>query len=451
MRKIFNGLKLKFTYTRTIVLSFALLILIGTILLTLPVSSRSGTPTPILNAAFTATSATCVTGLVAYDTYTHWSLFGQIVIITLIQIGALGFMTVISLFSVLLKKKLSVYERRLLMQSESSMGLSATLSLLRRIITGTFAIEFIGAVLLSFRFCRQFGFKEGIFNAVFHSVSAFCNAGFDIMGKREKFSSFTTYADDPLVCLTIMALIVIGGIGFLVWSDIAEHKFNFKKYSLHSKIVLTTTAILLTGGTVLYMIFEEGHTLNGSQSFGGKVLRAGFMSVSTRTAGMNTIDLTKLSDSSEVVTLILMLIGGSPGSTAGGLKTTTLAVLVLSTVAAARHDTHPSVFKKRLSSDALSNASAIFVIYMTAVLTAVMIIACFQNTETTTIAFEVVSAIGTVGMSQSLTPTLCGLSKLIIMALMFGGRVGGLSLLLFLAEKRKNVPLDRPQEKILIG
>lgn len=450
MKKRLHNIKTKFTYNRIIVLSFALIILLGTLLLTLPVSSKSGNPTPILNAAFTATSATCVTGLIVYDTFSHWSTFGQIVIISLIQVGALGFMTVISLFSVLLKRKMSVYERRLLMQSENGLGLSGVVSLLKRIITGTLLTEFIGAVLLSLRFCKQFGLKAGIFNAVFHSVSAFCNAGFDIMGKREKFSSFTTYADDPLVCITIMALIVIGGIGFLVWSDILKYKFNFKQYSLHSKIVLVTTAILLLGGTLLYLIFENSHTLNG-ESLPGKLLRAAFMSVSTRTAGMNTIDLTELSDSSEILTFILMLIGGSPGSTAGGLKTTTFAVLVITTVATARHNTHPSVFKRRLSSDALQNASAVFVIYMTAVLTAVMIMAMLEDTETTTIAFEVVSAIGTVGMSQSLTPTLCGISKLIVMGLMFGGRVGGLSLLLFLAEKRKNVPIDRPQEKILIG
>ena len=446
MRKLLK----KLTYTQIIVLSFLLVILVGTLLLCLPVSSANGTFTPPLNAMFTATSATCVTGLVVYDTFTHWSLFGQIVIISLIQIGGLGFLVFISMFSVFLKKKIGVYERRLLMQAEGNIRLSGAVVLLKRIVRGTFTFEAVGAVILAFRFCPKMGLAEGIFNAIFHAVSAFCNAGFDLMGKYKQFSSLSTFAEDPVVMITIISLVVIGGIGFLVWSDIVTLKTKVKKYSLHTKIALSTTAILLIGSTLLFLLLEYNGVLKDF-SFFDKIINAAFLAVSPRTAGFNTVDLSALSSGSEVITDLLMLIGGSPGSTAGGLKTTTFAVLILSTIAAARHDTHPQIFKRRLPDDALSQATAILTIYVVVSLVAVVIVSTLENCDVTTAAFEVISAIGTVGATKGLTPTLCGASKLIIMGLMFGGRVGGLSLMLSLAEKRENIPLDRPSEKILIG
>ena len=446
MRKLLK----KLTYTQIIVLSFLLVILVGTLLLCLPVSSANGTFTPPLNAMFTATSATCVTGLVVYDTFTHWSLFGQIVIISLIQIGGLGFLVFISMFSVFLKKKIGVYERRLLMQAEGNIRLSGAVVLLKRIVRGTFTFEAVGAVILAFRFCPKMGLAEGIFNAIFHAVSAFCNAGFDIMGKYKQFSSLSTFAEDPVVMITMMNLVVIGGIGFLVWSDIVTLKTKVKKYSLHTKIALSTTAILLIGSTLLFLLLEYNGVLKDF-SFFDKIINAAFLAVSPRTAGFNTVDLSALSSGSEVITDLLMLIGGSPGSTAGGLKTTTFAVLILSTIAAARHDTHPQIFKRRLPDEALSQATAIFTIYVVVSLVAVVIVSTIEKCDITTAAFEVISAIGTVGATKGLTPTLCGASKLIIMGLMFGGRVGGLSLMLSLAEKRENIPLDRPSEKILIG
>lgn len=446
MRKLLK----KLTYTQIIVLSFLLVILVGTLLLCLPVSSANGTFTPPLNAMFTATSATCVTGLVVYDTFTHWSLFGQIVIISLIQIGGLGFLVFISMFSVFLKKKIGVYERRLLMQAEGNIRLSGAVVLLKRIVRGTFTFEAVGAVILAFRFCPKMGLAEGIFNAIFHAVSAFCNAGFDLMGKYKQFSSLSTFAEDPVVMITIISLVVIGGIGFLVWSDIVTLKTKVKKYSLHTKIALSTTAILLIGSTLLFLLLEYNGVLKDF-SFFDKIINATFLAVSPRTAGFNTVDLSALSSGSEVITDLLMLIGGSPGSTAGGLKTTTFAVLILSTIAAARHDTHPQIFKRRLPDEALSQATAIFTIYVVVSLVAVVIVSTLENCDVTTATFEVISAIGTVGATKGLTPTLCGASKLIIMGLMFGGRVGGLSLMLSLAEKRENIPLDRPSEKILIG
>ena len=446
MRKLLK----KLSYTQIIVLSFLLVIIVGTTLLCLPVSSANSTFTPPINAMFTATSATCVTGLVVYDTFTHWSLFGQIIIISLIQIGGLGFLLFVSMFSVFLKKKIGVYERRLLMQAEGNLKLGGAVVLLKRIVKGTFLFEGIGALILALRFCPKMGLGKGIYYAIFHSISAFCNAGFDIMGYFKPFSSLTTVADDPIVMVTIMSLIVIGGIGFLVWTDIVTLKTNFKKYSLHTKIVLSTTAILLIVPAILFFMFEYNGVLKDF-SFFDKITNAAFLSIAPRTAGFNTVDLSALKPGSEVITDLLMLIGGSPGSTAGGLKTTTFAVLILSTIATARHDTHPEIFKRSLSKDALNQATAIFTIYVMVSLIAVIIVSTLEGCDVTTAAFEVISAIGTVGATKGLTPTLCTASKLIIMGLMFGGRVGGLSLVLSLAEKKENVPLDRPSEKILIG
>ncbi len=446
MRKLLK----KLTYTQIIVLSFILVIFIGGTLLCLPIAAADGTATNPVNAFFTATSATCVTGLIVVDTFTHWSLFGQIVILCLIQTGGLGFLMYISMFSVFLKRKIGAYERRLLMQAEGNLKLSGAVSSLKRIVFGTFMFEGMGAVILATRFCPKMGFGEGIYNAIFHSVSAFCNAGFDIMGKYKQFSSLTTFAEDNVVMLTLMALIVIGGIGFLVWSDFLTYKFKFKKFCLHSKLALTTSAILLLGSGIIFFALEYNGVLKDF-SLADKITNAAFLSVSPRTAGFNTIDLSALKPGSEVITDLLMLIGGSPGSTAGGLKTTTFAVLVLSTIAAARHDTHPQIFKRRLPDDALSQATAIFTIYVLVSLISIVIICTIEKCDVTTAAFEVISAVGTVGATKGLTPTLTVVSKLIIIGLMFGGRVGGLSLVLSLAEKRENVPLDRPPEKILIG
>ena len=270
------------------------------------------------------------------------------------------------------------------------------------------------------------------------------------MGKFSPYSSLTHYATNPVVMITIIMLIVTGGIGFLIWTDVITFKFRFKKYSLHSKIVLATSAILISIPAILFLFFEYNNTLKDFDIF-NKIINALFLAVSPRTAGFNSVDLSSLSQSSEIITDILMLIGGSPGSTAGGLKTTTFAVLILSMIAAARHNTHPEIFKRRLPEDALKQATAIFTIYIIASLVAIIIICALENSDIPTVTFEVISAIGTVGCTKGLTPTLCVASKIIIMTLMFGGRVGGLSFILSLAEKKENIPLDRPSEKILIG
>ena len=438
------------TYTRIIALGFIGVILLGTILLSLPFAARDGHITPFIDTLFTATSATAVTGLVVFDTFQHWSLFGQIVILGMIQIGGIGFMTIVTLFSMVLKRNISLHERILLSQSAGTLTLSGVVRLIRRITLGTFLMEGIGAIILAFRFCPKMGFLEGIYNAIFHSVSAFCNAGFDIMGKYSEFSSLTAFSDDILVNIVLMLLIVIGGIGFIVWNDIIKSRFNFKKYMLHSKIVLSATLFLILSGAILFFIFEYNSAF-ANQTLGNKVTMSFFQSITTRTAGFNTADINSLSESGNILTRILMFIGGSPGSTAGGIKTTTFVVLVFGVISSSRHTPSINLFRKRLDENIVKQASAIFTIYICAILVATMIICAIQPFSMKDVVFEVISASGTVGLSSGITPDLNILSKIIIIFLMFGGRVGGLTLALVLAEKRVHVPIDRPTEKLLIG
>lgn len=447
-----SSLRNKLTYTQMIVLSFFLIILVGATILCLPISSRTKEWTPFLDAMFTATSATCVTGLVIYDTFSHWSVFGQVVILILIQIGGLGVMTCIAMIALFLKRRISLGERRLLMQSAGSLEISGIVKLILRILKGTIVVEGCGAILLSIAFCPQMGFIRGVWNAVFHAVSAFCNAGFDIMGKYGKFSSLTGngLAANPLVCLTITALIIIGGIGFLVWGDIVKNKRDFSKYQVHSKIILVTTGILVLSGAVLFFIFEYNHSLAGL-SLGQKLLNSLFQSVTPRTAGFNAVDMSTLSGSGTILTMLLMFIGGSPGSTAGGIKTTTFVVLLLGALSSARRFGSITIFKRRLDEHTVIQASAVATIYASIIIIAVMAISAFEPFSITEILFEAISAIGTVGLSMGITPYLSSISEIILMLLMFAGRVGGLSLMLVLAERRISVPIDRPTVKILIG
>ena len=442
----------KLTYTQMIILSFICLILFGAVILTLPISSRTHEWTSFINALFTATSASCVTGLVVVDTYTHWSVFGQVIILMLIQIGGLGVMTIISLISLFLKRRISLGERRLLMQSAGSLQISGIVKLLKRILKGTAIVEGAGAILLAFVFCPKMGFLPGIWNAIFHSVSAFCNAGFDLMGKYGQFSALSSEGlqFNPIVNFTIMALIVTGGIGFLVWTDVSRHKLDFKKYELHSKIALFTTALLLVLGTILFFIFEYNKAF-GDFTFGQKLLASMFQAVTPRTAGFNTIDEATLSESGKALTTVLMFIGGSPGSTAGGIKTTTFAVLVLSALAAAKRYGSVTVFKRKLDENTIVQASSILSVYLACVFAAVLIICAVEPYSLTQVLFETVSAIGTVGLTLGITPSLCAISKLVLIFLMFAGRVGGLTLMLVLAERRRNIKISRPTSQILIG
>ena len=440
----------KFTYTQFVALGFLTIIFTGSILLSLPIASVSGTWTPLIDALYTATSATCVTGLAVYDTYLHWSLFGQIVILILIQIGGVGFMTVITLFSILMKRQISLHERKLIMQSAGTMKVGGVVQLIKRVALATFIFEGVGACLLAIRFIPELGILTGIYYSVFHSISAFCNAGFDLMGRFAEFSSLTRYVSDPLVNLTICALIILGGLGFIVWNDIATHKYHFNRYQLHSKIVLTMTGLLFFFGAILFLLLEQNHTQAG-MSFGQRILASVFESVTPRTAGFNTTPLEDLSEGGSLLTMVLMFIGGNPGSTAGGIKTSTFFVLVLSIGAACRHSSSITIFKRSLEDGIARQAAAIATIYLIAITCAAIIIAALEPFSLREVLLETVSAAGTVGLSAGISPSACIMTKLIFMFLMFGGRVGGLTLALVLAEKRVYVPLERPVEKILIG
>lgn len=442
--------RMKITYTKVITIGFALLILLGTFLLMLPISSRSREWTSFTNALFTSTSATCVTGLVVYDTFSYWSIFGQLTLITLIQIGGLGFMTIITMFSFLLKRRIGLRERRLLMESAGSTELRGVLRMIRKILYGTFITEAVGALLLSVRFVPKMGLLRGIYNAVFHSVSAFCNAGFDLMGRYEPFSSLTLFYDDIYVNLIICGLIIIGGVGFIVWNDIFNFRHNVHKYSLHSKIVLVTTGVLLLVGTVLFYVFERDGVLASIPEH-KRWLVSFFQSVTSRTAGFNTADLSGISHSTLVIFCILMFIGGSPGSTAGGVKTTTFAILVFSAVASARRSNYITVFKKRLEEKTARQASAVVVTYVLALAAAIMVMCAVEPFSLTSIVFEAVSAMGTVGVTMGITSELSVVSRYIVIILMYAGRIGGLTLMLTLAEKRKQVAVKRPAEQVLIG
>jgi trk system potassium uptake protein TrkH len=440
----------KLSTTKIIVISFLIVILIGTSLLSLPISQKAGTDVSFLDALFTATSSTCVTGLIVKDTFSTWTVFGQLVILSLIQIGGLGFMTLITMFFLFLKKKINFKERKVLVQSVGNLQYSGMTKLIKKIFLGTIIFESIGAVLLFFGFLPEFGVKKSIYFAIFHSISAFCNAGFDLMGIRESFSSFTGFVGNPLINLTLISLIIIGGLGFIVWQDMYQHKFNFKKYCLHSKIVLSTSFILVLFGTISIFAFEYNNTLSG-MCFGEKLLASLFQAVTPRTAGFNTLNLAEMTGNSKLIMTILMLIGGGSGSTAGGIKITTFAILILTVMMAARHRKDITVFKKRIDNSMVIQAQSIFLIYMTLIIISVVILGVLEIHPMSTLLFETVSAIGTVGVTFGITSTLCTVSKIVIMILMFCGRIGGLSFMLFFAEKRKQVPLERPTESILIG
>ncbi len=435
---------------QTIALGFFLIIMTGTLLLMLPISARSGQVTSFHDALFTATSATCVTGLIVADTYQHWSNFGQVVILALIQTGGLGFITMGIFFSVFLKRKIGLKERNLVQESVNAFDIGGVVRLVKKIVFGTMIIEGTGALILFFRFLPQMGVAKALWNGVFHAVSAFCNAGFDIMGKYGAYTSLTSYYDDITVNLVIMLLIIIGGIGFIVWDDISIHKWHVRKYRLHTRIVLLTTTILVFGGAFLFYVFERNNLLAG-MSVKGQVLSSLFGSVTARTAGFNTTDTGAYTQASKLLTSILMFIGGSPGSTAGGVKTTTVVVLILIVIANLRNRTDLNIFGRRLDEDSIRKASTVFVLNLTLALVSVVAICAIQPLSLDDVVFEVSSAIGTVGMTMGITRDLTMASRYIIILLMYCGRIGSMSFALSFLEKRKCADVRLPQERITIG
>lgn len=440
----------KLSAIRVISLGFALIVLAGTLLLMLPLSSADGTHTPFLTSLFTATSASCVTGLVMTDTGTHWSLFGQIVILCLIQTGGLGFVTVATLFSTFAKKNMGLRRRTLMAESINTTHIAGLKGITREIVAGTAIFEGVGAVLLAIRFIPRFGFGKGLYFGIFHSISAFCNAGFDLLGVTEPYCSFVDYSDDILVNLTLMFLITAGGLGFLVWHDIRQSGLKIRKWQLHTKLVVTVSAILTLGGALFFGLFEKDGLLAGLP-VREKILDCLFSSVTCRTAGMNTVDLAGLSKASILLMSFLMYVGGSPGSTAGGIKTTTLAVALIYMTAGIRGVKKPAVFGRSFEDDAVKKASCVMLFNFFLAFTGTVIISAVQELPFADLIFETSSAMGTVGMTTGITRDLLPVSQLIIIFLMFCGRVGSTSFALAILEKKAQPPVICPEENITIG
>lgn len=436
------------TNVEILALGFAIVILVGTFLLLLPISSNH---TDFLDALFTATSATCVTGLVVYDTATHWTLFGQIVILILIQIGGLGFITIGVFLATYLKKKISLRQRGLIEESVSSLKLAGGVKLVKHIIKGTFLFEGIGAVILSLVFIEDFGLLKGIYLGIFHSVSAFCNAGFDLLGIIEPYGSLTPYASNIVVNITIMILIIIGGLGFVVWQDLYEKKLHFRNYLLQTKIVLITSFIFIFGGAFLFYIFEYQHAL-ASLSSEEAILASFFQSITCRTAGFNTIDVSHLKPATSLLMMLMMFVGGSPGSTAGGIKTTTFAVLIIFVYSTMTNKSEANAFNRRFDSKTIKKACSVFLINFIFIIISSFII--FNDQPLLPMQdtfFEIFSALGTVGISTGITRVLSMTSKITIILLMYCGRVGSLTLALSLSKKKKISNCKNPVEKISIG
>jgi trk system potassium uptake protein TrkH len=433
-----------------IAFGFLVLILAGTLLLMLPVSSRDHQWGNLINCLFTATSASCVTGLVAYDTWTHWTLFGQLVILIMIQIGGLGFVTIGVFVSIILRRKIGLKTRDLMQESVNTLQIGGMVKLAKKIVIGTVFFEGTGALLLMIRFIPQLGILRGIYYGIFHAVSAFCNGGFDLMGYQGEFSSLVNYYDDWLVNLVIMALIVIGGIGFIVWDDLSRNGLKWKKYMLHTKIVLISTFVLLFGSALLFWLFERDNLLVG-MNVSGQILTSLFSSVTARTAGFNSVDTGSLTDASKLLTIVLMFIGGSPGSTAGGVKTTTIAVMFLYLKSTIQRSYGVNAFGRRLEDDVLKQASSIFMINMTLALGAAIFIMAVQNMQMSDVLFETFSAGGTVGMTTGITRDLLPVSRLVVAFLMYCGRVGSLSFALSFTQNKKIAKVRYPEAKITIG
>ncbi|MFO7637070.1 MAG: TrkH family potassium uptake protein [Clostridia bacterium] len=436
---------------KVIMLGFFLVIFIGTILLVMPFSSSDGKSIGFLDALFTATSAVCVTGLVVRDTGTAFSLFGQTVILILIQTGGLGLMTFATMFSLLLGRKVNLKERLTLQETVSDLSLSGIVRLFKHLLIVVFSIELLGSFILSFRFIPEYGVSKGIWMSVFHSVSAFCNAGFDIIGTvAQPFASFSGYSSVPLVLLTISTLFIIGGLGFITWRDIFTVR-RFRDFMLHTKIVLLTTLFLIVSGFVFIFILEFSNTLEG-MGFMDKVLNAFFHATTPRTAGFNTLEVAKFQPGAQFVTKILMFIGGAPGSTAGGIKVTTFAIIVFTLVSYLRHSEDVNILKRKVSWSIVRKSISILFLGVTVVLFSTFVLLIAGEGSLSQVLFESISAFGTVGLSTGITPYLSAIGKIMIIITMFLGRVGPLAVavtITFISGGKKL--FSYPEGKISVG
>ena len=438
--------KRKLTPFQIIILGFAGVILVGALLLTLPISSKSGTGTPFNEALFTSASAVCVTGLVVHDTASYWSVFGQTVILIMIQIGGLGVVSVAASFALFSGRKISLMQRSTMQEALSAPKVGGIVRLTGFIIRMTLVLESAGALIMMPAFIRGYG-PRGIWMAVFHSVSAFCNAGFDIMGTSEApYASLTAFAGQHVVNVTVMLLIIIGGIGFLTWDDIRANKLRFHNYRMQSKVILITSAVLIAAPAV-YFFFGEFSSLPMKD----RIFVSLFQAVTPRTAGFNTADLTLMSGAGQVIIIFLMLIGGSPGSTAGGMKTTTVALLFANAMAVFRRKEESQLFGRRIDGGAIRSAATILMMYLTLFIGGGLVISIAEDLPVGVCLFETASAVGTVGLTLGITPSLGILSQIVLILLMFFGRVGGLTLIYAALSGVSAAHSKLPKERITVG
>ncbi|MEG0309040.1 MAG: TrkH family potassium uptake protein [Clostridium sp.] len=451
MRDMF-GMK-KFTPVQVIAIGFATIIFTGAVLLSLPSATIDGIKTPFIDCIFTSTSAVCVTGLVTVDTGTYWNYFGKTVILVLIQIGGLGFMSFATLISIMIGKKITLKERLIIRESLNSTSLQGIVKLARYIIMLTFSIEMIGALLLSIQFIPEFGLKKGIYYSIFHAISAFCNAGFDLMGG---YNSLMDYSNNGLVIITISSLIVVGGLGFYVWDEVYNYR-KTKRLTLQTKLVITMSVVLIVIGFIMFFIFEYSNpNTMKDMSMKNKLLASLFASISPRTAGFNSINLGTMTIASTFLTIMLMFIGGSPGSTAGGIKTSTAGVLFMTVISVIRGREDTEIFKRKINKETVYKAFAVVVIALGLVLSVTILLSITESASGSPFEyylFEATSAFGTVGLTLGLTQQLTTIGKIIIAITMYAGRVGPLTLLLAIAmrKSKKGNSIKYPEDKILVG
>lgn len=436
---------------KVILYGYCFIIMLGTLLLIMPFASQSGSATDFLTALFTSTSATCVTGLVVVNTYTHWSIAGQIIILCLIQIGGIGFMTFCITAISLTKRKIGFISRSLMQNSIAAPQLGGIVRMTKFVLCGTLFVEGVGAVLLSFFYCPMFGLGKGLWYSVFHSISAFCNAGFDLMGVQTDFVSFTPQVGNLYVNVILMFLIIVGGLGFFVWQDLLGAKFRFSRMHLHTKLVIFLSGILIFGGAFLLFITEMGGAEFERLTLAEQLTASFFQSVSSRTAGFNTVNIGSLTQTSQFLIICLMMVGGSPGSTAGGIKTTTFAVLSLSVLTTFWHRKSIEVFGRRMEEGITRLASCVFMIYLFLVCFVAMVISRLEGIPLLDTLFESVSAIATVGLTTGITTSLGNVSLVLLAILMIIGRAGSLTMLLAFSSRKNPVVSTLPLEKIQVG
>ncbi len=434
------------TGSQTILLGFLMLILMGTLLLMLPIATKDRSCVGFTDAFFTATSASCVTGLIVKDTQSSWSLFGQVVILILIQIGGMGVVTITTLLSALTGRKIGLLTRSTMQEAVSAPNLGGIVRHMNFIIKGTILFELTGALLMAPVFIKAAGPVKGIWYSLFSSISAFCNAGFDLNGSYGSFSSMMPYADNPVIVLTLFALILTGGLGFITWKDIRDHGLKFRYYSTQSKLIIVCEIILISVPFMLLFFLEYGD-LPMKQ----RVLASIFQAITPRTAGFNTTDYNNFSDAGIAMTIVLMLIGGAPGSTAGGMKITTVAILLIATLSAFRREKSPSVFKRRIPLDIVQSAVAVFTLDLSLALTGAMLISRIESLPIRATLFESASAVATVGLSLGITSGISTISKYLLIVLMFVGRVGGLTLVFAAISRKRSTTGEYPKDHIAIG